>query len=143
MKTRRPAATVAFAMIIVLAFITFLIFYAFDREKEVCDYSGEKYVGKSLDECSRIKFVCVAGTEYFSDDCGCGCRPVETEKRNYCTNESRESDVCAQIYQPVCGWFSEKIQCIKYPCAVDFGNSCEACGNEDVSYWTSGVCPEE
>jgi hypothetical protein len=35
---------------------------------------GKNYVGKSLEECSRIKFMCVEGTTYFSDRCGCGCQ---------------------------------------------------------------------
>ena len=40
-----------------------------------CDYSapGKRYVGKSLDECSRIRFACLTGEHYFSDACGCGC----------------------------------------------------------------------
>lgn len=34
----------------------------------------KRYVGKSADECARIRFVCEPGTGYFSDDCGCGCQ---------------------------------------------------------------------
>jgi len=37
-------------------------------------------VGKSADECSRIRFVCEAGTGYFSDDCGCGCQQAGAEQ---------------------------------------------------------------
>jgi hypothetical protein len=41
-----------------------------------CDYNapGKVYYGQSLDECSRIRFACAPGTEYFADDCGCGCQ---------------------------------------------------------------------
>lgn len=35
---------------------------------------AKRYVGRSPDECARIRFVCNAGEEYFSDDCGCGCK---------------------------------------------------------------------
>ncbi|WP_437674607.1 hypothetical protein [Sorangium sp. So ce131] len=37
------------------------------------DSTLAKYVGKSADECARIRFVCEPGWTYFSDDCGCGC----------------------------------------------------------------------
>lgn len=36
-----------------------------------------RYVGNSVDECSRIRFVCQEGEEYFSDDAGCGCKDIE------------------------------------------------------------------
>lgn len=44
---------------------------------EGCNYDSTErsYVGKSADECSRIKFMCIEGTEYFADGCGCGCAP--------------------------------------------------------------------
>lgn len=62
--------------------------------------------------------------------------------KNYCTSESRKGDVCITLYEPVCGWFDpEKIQCIKYPCAETFSNSCFACLDEKVLYWTDGECP--
>lgn len=65
------------------------------------------------------------------------------EKKNFCTPESRQENACIEIYKPVCGWFNpEKIQCIKYPCANTYSNSCFACHNEEVSYWTEGQCPE-
>ncbi|AUX48047.1 hypothetical protein SOCE26_095730 [Sorangium cellulosum] len=37
------------------------------------DSALAKYVGKSQDECARIRFICEPGWTYFSDDCGCGC----------------------------------------------------------------------
>ncbi len=43
-----------------------------------CDFDpclGEKkYVGNSAEECSRIKFFCAEGYEYFEDENGCGCQ---------------------------------------------------------------------
>lgn len=40
-----------------------------------CDYDVPRrsYVGRSPDECSRMKFMCVEGTVMFTDACGCGC----------------------------------------------------------------------
>ena len=60
----------------------------------------------------------------------------------FCKPEDREAEACIEIYQPVCGWFDpEKIQCIRYPCAQTFGNSCFACMDENVLYYTEGECP--
>ncbi len=51
-------------------------------------------------------------------------------------------EFCIELYQPVCGYFDpKKIQCIKYPCAQTFSNSCFACSNENVLYYTDGECP--
>ncbi len=59
-----------------------------------------------------------------------------------CSDESRNAEACIEIYEPVCGWFnSSRIQCIKYPCAQAFSNSCFACQNPDVEYYTKGECP--
>tara|TARA_Y100000310_G_C20580818_1_gene762883 strand:+ start:487 stop:888 length:402 start_codon:yes stop_codon:yes gene_type:complete len=60
----------------------------------------------------------------------------------FCTEEQREVDGCIEIYQPVCGWSDpEKIQCITFPCASTYSNSCFACQDENVEYWTEGECP--
>jgi len=59
-----------------------------------------------------------------------------------CETDERLAEACIATYIPVCGWNdSEKIQCIKYPCAQDYSNGCEACKNKEVKYWTSGMCP--
>ena len=63
--------------------------------------------------------------------------------QTFCTEEQRNVDACIEIYQPVCGWSDpEKVQCITYPCASDYSNSCFACMDENVKYWTDGTCPE-
>lgn len=54
---------------------------------------------------------------------------------------SERGEFCIELYQPVCGFFDpKKIQCIKYPCAQTFSNSCFACSNEDILYYTDGEC---
>ena len=64
------------------------------------------------------------------------------EVKNYCPEESRNADVCIQLYQPVCGWFdSAQVQCVRYPCAYTCSNSCFACMDDKVEYWTDGECP--
>lgn len=61
--------------------------------------------------------------------------------QTYCTAESREGEFCPAIYKPVCGWFNTTIQCLHYPCAITASNSCEACHNPSVAYWTEDPCP--
>ncbi len=66
----------------------------------------------------------------------------ETEK-TLCLDSQRNAENCIQFYSPVCGWNDpEKIQCIKYPCAQTYSNSCFACSDENVQFWTEGECPK-
>ena len=66
----------------------------------------------------------------------------DPNKRHYCTEEQKNSDACIEIYQPVCGWNDpDKVQCIKWPCAETYSNSCFACTDKNVLYWTAGECP--
>jgi len=86
--------------------------------------------------------VCILndGTEcdewaYFRGQC-----PEKT--KTYCTAEQRNAEVCTMEYRPVCGWFDQSIQCIKYPCAATYANYCSACIDAKVAYWTEGECPK-
>lgn len=38
---------------------------------------GVEFVGRSLRECAAIAVACAPGTEYFENDCGCGCEPSD------------------------------------------------------------------
>lgn len=139
-------------VVLLLAIVGILILTAPNSNNEiVCNYDNldKNYVGKTADECSRVKFICVPGTEYFDDECGCGCvksngsgGDEEDLKKNYCTPAEKMGEVCPEIYAPVCGWNDpDKIQCIKYPCAQTYSNRCFACHEENVLYWTEGLCP--
>ena len=65
------------------------------------------------------------------------------KEKAFCSENSREMNVCVKIYAPVCGWFdSDKVRCIKYPCAMTYSNSCHACIDEKVEYYTQGECPK-
>jgi hypothetical protein len=59
-----------------------------------------------------------------------------------CTAAQREAEACTMEYAPVCGWFSQEVQCIKYPCAMTYGNACGACADEKVAFYTQGECPD-
>ncbi len=63
-------------------------------------------------------------------------------KKTYCTAGQRGSQICTMEYMPVCGWFDESIQCVKYPCAQTYSNPCAACSEAKVAYWTAGECPK-
>lgn len=113
-----------------------------------CDYTKEepKYVGKSEDECSFIRFMCTQEREYFKDECGCGCKLKTTSpetKLKVTDCPAQRPEMCTKDYRPACGWFDPaKIQCIKYPCAQTFSNSCTACSDEKVISWSEGDCPK-
>ena len=58
-----------------------------------------------------------------------GCGSTSSTERFSCTPEQRESEACAEIYEPVCA--TVNVQCIRAPCySVNqtFSNACEACG---------------
>ena len=124
------------------------------NETQACDYSkkGFRYVAKNAEQCSVIKYRCSDGEEYFADECGCGCKLKESKdtgsgdsklQAHDCTPEQRKAQMCTELYKPVCGWFDpQKIQCVKYPCAQTFSNSCFACMDEKVISWTEGECPK-
>jgi hypothetical protein len=65
--------------------------------KSRCRYNdpNKQYVARSTAECSTIRFICVEGTQYFSDQCGCGCEtasvpcgPSTCGAGQVCCNES-------------------------------------------------------
>lgn len=49
--------------------------------------------------------------------------------------------MCSDIYNQVCGWYGENVRCKAYPCAREFSNSCAACADSIVEYFTDGPCP--
>lgn len=63
--------------------------------------------------------------------------------KNYCKASDRRNDtVCPAVFMPVCAWFdSSKVNCTKYPCAIEIDNACNACRDYGVSYWTNENCP--
>jgi len=65
-----------------------------------------------------------------------------TPNKTYCSTESISGDVCSEVAEPVCGWYNENINCIVYPCAQTYNNSCFACKDSQVVYWTDGSCPK-
>lgn len=84
--------------------------------------------GKSPVDVSEINngdFVFVKG-EYFGDQ----VYVTEISKATECKFEDRNADACIEIYSPVCGM----------PINQTFSNSCFACINESVEYYSEGEC---
>jgi uncharacterized protein len=90
--------------------------------------------------CTADAKLCPDGSAVGRIGPDCEFAPCPDEK-HYCSPESRKAEVCPTLYQPVCGWFSADIKCFAYPCAANAANSCIACMNENVEYWTEGECP--
>jgi hypothetical protein len=58
-----------------------------------------------------------------------------------CNPEDRDVDACIEIYQPVCG--NVNVECVTTPCPPvkeTFSNSCFACMNPRVDFYTEGEC---
>ena len=124
--------------------------------KEKKEKMVREYVSENPENCAVKDFACGTG-DRFDDETGCGCEhpapisdpapdPVPPEgklKAIDCTPEQRNAEVCTAEYNPVCGWNDPaKIQCIRYPCATTYSNSCVACQNPNVISWTEGECPK-
>lgn len=92
--------------------------------------------------CTQEAKICEDGSAVGRNaSLGCEFNPCPELIRNNCSDESRKVDACIELYQPVCGWNGPEIQCFRYPCASTYSNSCFACQNEIVEYWTDGECP--
>lgn len=145
MKRNNQIALVIVLLVIVMILSLVVYFYFEEKNPNGGDLIEKIYLSQNLEECALIRYRCEEGFHPFVDEAGCGCtkEKISTETRNFCTQESRNAEACTTIYSPVCGWFDpEKIQCIRYPCAQIFSNSCLACIDKQVLYWTSGECPQ-
>ncbi|GIX43260.1 MAG: hypothetical protein KatS3mg129_2993 [Leptospiraceae bacterium] len=58
-----------------------------------------------------------------------------------CTPESKNADFCIEVYEPVCGWFTEKpSDCNDIYCRESYANQCFACKDKRVIGYTKGNC---
>ena len=136
MKNKSVVAFIAAILIIIVIVIVLLITQGKQNEE-----NEKQYISTDPEQCKVIKFLCTQGKQPFFEDKGCGCEPITEDEKVFCPQQ--QAEFCTEIYQPVCGWFDpDKIQCIKYPCAQTFSNSCYACRSERVEYWTEGECPQ-
>jgi len=71
---------------------------------------------------------------------------IHSAQNNFtnCKESQRNAEACIEIYAPVCGYV--QVECIKAPCnpvQETFSNSCFACSNSRVLYYSEGVCNEK
>ncbi|MEK6899124.1 MAG: hypothetical protein AABW79_03450 [Nanoarchaeota archaeon] len=59
---------------------------------------------------------------------------------HYCAPESRDVE-CDESQGVVCGWFTQQQGSCNGPCVKIFVNTCQACEDDRVEYWTNGDCP--
>ncbi len=68
--------------------------------------------------------------------------PSDNNKQKInCLPEQRLSDYCIEIYKPVCGY--RQVQCVTTPCnpvPETFSNSCTACSDDMILFYTEGEC---
>lgn len=62
-----------------------------------------------------------------------GLHVDDSLEKNYCTQDQREVDICTEEWNPVCGHKGEEL-------FETYSNSCFACRNPEVIYWTKGEC---
>jgi hypothetical protein len=104
----------------------------------------KNYIGKSTDECARIRFMCTEGKQPFFDDKGCGCEPVPKEESKTVTMCGQERpQICTREYNPVCA--QVQVECIRAPFPPineTFATGCTACANPRVISYTLGACED-
>ncbi|MFA5856180.1 MAG: Kazal-type serine protease inhibitor domain-containing protein [Candidatus Pacearchaeota archaeon] len=95
----------------------------------------------------NYKPVCGCDLKTYSNECVMNGNKVNKLKDGACEKIDNKAHLCSNntlgcTTTNVCGWFNpQQIQCLKYPCANNYDNSCSACSNENVLYWTYGTCP--
>lgn len=88
--------------------------------------------------CPQDAFECEDGSFVKRDpNNGCEFRPCPEDVgyeaiKYYCRDNQRTVEGCAELYEPVCGFGSFGSE--------EFSNSCFACQDVRVEYWTEDVC---
>ncbi|MEK6832498.1 MAG: hypothetical protein AABY32_00495 [Nanoarchaeota archaeon] len=62
-----------------------------------------------------------------------------TGEIRYCNSDSSYIDVCAEIYEPVCGYYTLE-ECDNINCRKTLSNSCFACIDKNVLFYIDGGC---
>lgn len=66
------------------------------------------------------------------------------ETAEWLTCPEQRPEMCAQIYQPVCGLVDTGVRCVTTPCPSStqktFGNACTACAEASVNQYRAGEC---
>ncbi len=115
----RKTASIVFILLVLLALLIAVQTYQ------------EKTIGGDRDE-----HGCLVGAGYSWSDAQSACIRVwlndsseDYYQKFYCSEESRNFNACAEVYDPVCG--SNK---------QTYSNNCFACIDKNVQYYIQGQC---
>ncbi len=118
--------------LIFLGFIVFVFLIACTQTTPTptkCVYSdSSKYITQGPG--CVINFMCMKGTEAFSDECGCGCKPVETNQCDYSSDARRyiEKD------KEKCPMIEFRCNQSETPFSDDCGCGCRAVEGNQCNY---------
>lgn len=68
---------------------------------------------------------------------------LSTQELLACRPSQRNADVCTSEHSPVCGYRNFPENCDAEVCQETFSNSCNACSNTEILYYTPGPCTAE
>jgi hypothetical protein len=75
-------------------------------------------------------------------DAGIASDPPADDAHSAC--ESPRPELCAQLYDPVCGQRDTGVRCVTTPCNSteprEYPNACEACADPKVLSYADGPC---
>jgi len=63
---------------------------------------------------------------------------LQAARKHQCPNGSENTEACTLDYNPVCGYYTQ--DCPEGKCPQTYPNSCSACAEEKVKYYTEGQC---
>jgi hypothetical protein len=123
-------------LILIVIVVGYLVYYQINRNNFIIvggDRDEHGCIGSAGYQWCESKQKCLRIWEETCDS--------NNSIKNYCTPEQKKAQICPEYYSATCGWFNSSIKCIKYPCAQTFSNSCFACADDKVEYYTIGECP--
>ena len=123
-------------------------FFAISLTHDVSQISSPLWMGGEKENPSSQNNPLASPPSDASIDSGPGEHPTSFEDTgqtpHYCTADSQDVAECEDLDEPVCGWYDlSKVECAAdEPCVRSvFPNSCKACQNDNIEYWTEGDCP--
>jgi len=82
-------------ILIILVIVLLILYYNFPKSStNTCDYNSTLKTYIRTDPNCVINFLCIQGTQGFSDECGCGCEKIqELDCKNYTSDSCPDSCV--------------------------------------------------
>jgi len=104
----------------------------------VCGKNNITYVNECELKKADVKKDC-------DKECPCISKNItnnkNTNEKNYCKPSDRKNINCTISDNFVCGFLNNNsTECAIAPCSITYTNSCDACIDTNISYWTIGKC---